>query len=178
MQTVVRLLIHTLKQEFHDSLFPQWWEIFDIQSWLDAPPNSRTEDALWTKFNNLCRSRGWNEISSAREFSHIKAIAIQNFVARPESERATDGVSASDAVAASGRGLNRRCWAEAVLEAESSHGKLPAGRSMYAWYKANCDSTCDVERLIVVVKRHMKIKGADTEGCSLRDVTTTSRFGP
>ena len=106
------------------------------------PPNSQADTALWKKFNSLCHSRGWNEISMAREFSQIKAAALQKFSARPEIERATDGVSASDAVGvSSGKGLNRRCWAEGILEAESSRGKLPGGRAIYAWYKSTCDST-------------------------------------
>ena len=70
------------------------------------PPNSEADTALWKKFNSLCRSRGWNEISMAREFSQIKAAALQKLSAQPEIERATDGVSASDAVGvSSGKGL-------------------------------------------------------------------------
>ena len=30
VQTVARLLLDTLRLEFHDSLFPQWWEVFDF----------------------------------------------------------------------------------------------------------------------------------------------------
>ena len=115
----------------------------------------------------------------AREFSQIKAAALQKFSARPEIERATDGVSASDAVGvSSGKGLNRRCWAEGILEAESSRGKLPGGRAIYAWYKSTCDSTCDVERLIRVVKEHMKVKHSDIGATLLRDVTTVTVYGP
>lgn len=58
VQTVARLLLETLELEFHDDLFPQWWEIFDLSSWLEVREDSPAEVALWSKFNKLCRSRG------------------------------------------------------------------------------------------------------------------------
>ena len=33
VQTVVRLLLETMALEFHDDLFPQWWEVFDLHGW-------------------------------------------------------------------------------------------------------------------------------------------------
>ena len=72
---------------------------------------------------------------------------------RPERERESDGVSASDPAVANGRGLNKRCWAEGMLEAEVEHGPLAGAKQTYAWYRATCDSTCHVERLIGIVKK-------------------------
>jgi len=237
VQKIVFLLIETLEAEFHDDLFPQWWEIFDLYAWDHAAPGSQDEQRLWAKFNKLCRSRGWNEIVAARQWSKIKEIALSKFRARPERERESDGVSAAPDVSAgaapaanagaapaadapelhpaadapgdgaapgaapaadppelhddnddsgntsphdgaAGRGLNRRCWAEAMVEAEAAHGHLPLGKAMYAWFKGVSDSTCDIERLIGVVKKHIKVKHADIGSWSLRDVLTVSAFGP
>jgi hypothetical protein len=204
VQKIVLLLIETLEAEFHDDLFPQWWEVFDLYAWYLAASGSLDEQRLWAKFNKLCRSRGWNEIVTARQWSKIKEIALSKFRARPERERESDGVSEAPDVSAgaapaadppelhdddhndntspqdgaAGRGLNRRCWAEAMVEAESAHGHLPLGKAMYAWFKGVSDSTCDIERLIGLVKKHIKVKHADIGGWSLRDFVTVSAFGP
>ena len=189
VQKIVVLLIETLEAEFHDDLFPQWWEVFDLYAWQNAAPNSPAEQALCAKFNKLCRSRGWNEVVLARQWAHIQEIALRKFRARPECERASDGVSAApdvsagdapaaDAGGAAGRGLNRRCWSEAMVEAESAHGQLPLGKALYAWYKGISDSTCDVERLIKTVKQHIKVKHADIGSLLLRDAVTIDAFGP
>ena len=188
VQTLTRLLIECLQLEFHDDLFPQWWEAFDLYCWQGVSPGSSEDARLWSKFNKLCRSRSMNEIQAAREFSIIKKIALAKFQSFPEHLRESDGASRETggvSAPVSGasqpvpdepvRGLNRRVWAEALEEAELN-GQLPAGRAMYAWYKAECQSTCDVERLIGVVKKHMR--HADS-GCTLlRDLTTVVAFGP
>mgnify|MGYP003330240803 CR=1 FL=1 len=178
VQKVVVLLIETLEAEFHDDLFPQWWEVFDLYAWDHAASGSGAEQILWTKFNKLCRSRGWNEVVLARQWSKIKEIALTKFRARPERERESDGVSASDSGDTAGRGLNRRCWAEAMVEAESAHGQLPLGKALYAWFKSISDSTCDVERLIKTVKQHIKVKHTDVGSLLLRDAVTIDAFGP
>ena len=162
VQKVVVLLIETLEAEFHDDLFPQWWEVFALYAWDHAASGSGVEQLLWTKFNKLCRSRGWNEAVLARQWSKINEIALSKFRSRSERARASDGLTASGSPehgrsesmtsVADGRGLNRRCWSEAMVEAESAHGQLPLGKALYAWFKSISDSTCDVERLIGVIK--------------------------
>ena len=123
----------------------------------------------------------------ARQWARIQEIALRKFRARPECERASDGVSAApdvsagaapaaDAGGAAGRGLNRRCWSEAMVEAESAHGQLPLGKALYAWYKGISDSTCDVERLIRNVNQHIKVKHADIGSLLLRDCVTIDAF--
>ena len=178
VQTAARLLLETLQAEFDDDLFAQWWEIFDNSSWCEVTTGCPAEQALWSKFNKLCRSRGWNEIMLARELVVVKDIAKKLFLQHPAGARESDGVSASGSGACEGRGLNKRCWADAMLEAEVAHGPLPGANKLYAWYKATCDSTCHVERLINIVKRHMKVKHADIGTSLLRDATTAVAFGP
>ena len=58
------------------------------------------------------------------------------------------------------------------------NGPLPSGRAVCAWYKSESQSTCDVDRLIGIVKRHIKVKHADVGSTLLRDRTTVEAFGP
>ena len=64
------------------------------------------------------------------------------------------------------------------MAAEAACGRLPYGRALYAWYQGTCDSTCDVERLIRIVKQPMKVKHADISASLLRDAVTVTAFGP
>ena len=153
--------------------------VSDISSWCEVTAGSPAEAALWTEFNKLCRARAWNEITLAREFLKVKEVAQKLFMVHPECHRESDGVSATDADdATQGRGLNKRCWADAMLQAEVAHGPLPGAKKLYAWYSATCDSICHVERLIGIVRRHVKGKRADVGTSLLRDATTVVSFGP
>ena len=98
----------------------------------------------------------------------------------PERVRESDGVlNESGGVSApDSRGLNRRCWDPGLAKAEVENGPLPSGRAVCAWYKSEGQSTCDVERLIGIVKRHIKFKQADVGTTLLRDCTTVDTFGP
>jgi len=184
VQTIARLLIDTLEMEFHDDLFPQWWEFFDLYDWQSVEPaNGMTR--LWSKFNKLCRSRSFNEITAAREISIVQKIALEKYNAFPERARESDGVlpepggvSAPDSARGSGRGLNRKCWADAMEEAEATNGMLPIAKAIYAWYKSESHSTCDVERLIGTVKKQAGVKHSDVGSSILRDDTTVAAFGP
>ena len=60
----------------------------------------------------------------------------------------------------------------------SGPGLRGHARKLYAWYMSWSDSTCDVERLIGVVKTHMKAKHADVGTWHLRDCVTISKYGP
>ena len=189
VQTCARLLIETIDLEFHDSLLPQWWEVFDLYGWQNVVPGQEAEVDLQLKLTKLCRSRSWNDITVGREFDLIKKIALKLFQAFPEHVRAADGVDGSGGVSESGgvsaldsggrgssRGLNKRCWAEALTKAEVENGPLPHGKRFYAWYRSECQSTCDVERLIGIVKKHAA--DSDIGSSVLRDFTTVTAFGP
>ena len=53
VQTVVRLMLETMGLEFHDDLFPQWWEAWDLYGWQGIIPGSATDGRLWSKFDKL-----------------------------------------------------------------------------------------------------------------------------
>ena len=134
--------------EFHADLFPQWWEVFDLYGWQGIVPESAADRALWSKFDKLCRSRDKNIVVATcrRQFTSIKPIALKIFQERPEREResdgacssassgsdgassGSDGVSASDSASKLGRGLNRRCWDAAMMQADWSMALSPMAR--------------------------------------------------
>jgi len=175
-------MLETMRLEFHDDLFPQWWEVFDLHVWQGIIPDSETqtagERALWSKFNKLCRSKGRDiAVGTGRQqFALIKTITLKLFQERPERERESDGacsdgassgpdgVSTSDSASKLGRGLNRRCWDAAMVQAEVQHGPLPEGKALYTWYAATSDSTCHVARPIKIVKDHITVKHCDIGG--------------
>ena len=74
--------------------------------------------------------------------------------------------------------MNRRCWDQGLAKAEVENRPLPSGRAVCAWYKSESQSTCDVDRLIGIVKRHIKAKQADVGSTLLRICTKVEAFGP
>ena len=136
VQTAARLLLETLAAEFDDRLFPQAWEIFDLGSWLGVAADSPTDKRLMDKFSTICRARGWNEVAAAREFRHVRSVALAKYGGYPKSDRDTDGAeaeprgdSARGSTEVVWRRLNRQCWADALDLAERLHGRLPAFRT-------------------------------------------------
>ena len=74
--------------------------------------------------------QGWNERLVKAQWDKVKDIAQASFAAHPACERASDGAeSGSVSVPDSSRqGLNRRCWAEAMVEAD---GPLPLAKALH-----------------------------------------------
>ena len=137
VQTLASLLIDTLSLEFHDDLSPQWWEVFDLYSWQGVVPESSTGTRLRDELNKLCRCRSLNEISVLREFLVALKLALDKYKAHSEFARVSDsakptpepgGVSASGSSTGWSMGLNRKCWEEAMVEAEAANGPHPSSR--------------------------------------------------
>ena len=76
---MARLLLETLNLEFDASLFPQWWEVFDLYGWQGIVLESAADRALWSKFDKLCRSRGKNIVVATcrRHFTFLKQLPLR-----------------------------------------------------------------------------------------------------